>query len=130
MKGHVIDGIWGTEGLHISAGGYLTFNRVISSDHRLLWVFIPLTEAFRGDNPPFRVPSTKKLRLNHSKGQSKYMLKMRLLTRKQNLLSRIKDLSLSYTHPPSPQAIKEYEKIDQITMSSPRSLLGINNGNI
>ena len=35
-----IYGIWGTTGINLTTGGYLTFNQGPYSDHRLLWIII------------------------------------------------------------------------------------------
>lgn len=60
-----IDGIWGTQGLSVTAGGYLPFHQGPKSNHRLLWIKLSHQVAFGGLSPPFKSPAARKLRLNH-----------------------------------------------------------------
>eukprot|EP00957_Ditylum_brightwellii_P020613 1554566-Ditylum_brightwellii.AAC.1 len=59
QSGEAVDGIWGTVGIKITAGGYLPFHYRILSNHRLLWVKILLTRVFGHPEPPMRRPKAR-----------------------------------------------------------------------
>ena len=47
-----VDGMMGTLGLKIIAGGYLPFHHRVKSDHRLIWAKLLMTQVF--NCPPYR----------------------------------------------------------------------------
>ena len=113
-KGQEIDGIWASQGIIISQGGYLPFHDVPKSDHRLLWIKISHEITFGENKAPYRAPSARRLRLDHIRDQKKYTSNLRLLTRENNLPQRLGDLAHLQTFPPSQKSIEEYENIDQL----------------
>jgi hypothetical protein len=71
-KGEAIDGIWGTPGVTIKAGGYLPFDKCVKSDHRALWVKITYQVAFGTLAPPTRKVGIRRLRLNDEISMRKF----------------------------------------------------------
>ena len=71
-SGVAIDGIWGTPGITIKAGGYLPFNQCVRSDHRALWVKISYQVAFGTLAPPLRKVGARRLRLNDEVSMRKF----------------------------------------------------------
>ncbi|CAJ1968250.1 unnamed protein product [Cylindrotheca closterium] len=63
-----IDGIFVTDGVRVTAGGYLDFQQYFKSDHRGLWIDIDL-EATLGA-PPVTSPSFQPRRLTLADGRS------------------------------------------------------------
>jgi hypothetical protein len=85
-----IDGIWASTGIDIKAGGYFSFDKVISgTDHRTLWMDISYTTAFGHDgSAPIIRPNARRLnnrnpnvRDNFNTLRRKYAEKCRLLER-------------------------------------------------
>ena len=68
-----IDGIWGTIGINIMVGGYLPFNEVPPTDHRIPWISISHSEAFGDLHLPTRYTSSRKLKMRHPRSQEKYI---------------------------------------------------------
>ena len=99
-KGQEIYCIWDSQGIIISQVGYLPLHDVTNSYHRLLWIKISHKIAFGGGKYLYRAPSIRKLRLEHIIDQSKYTSKLRLLTRKNNLLQLLRDLDHLQTFTP------------------------------
>ena len=81
-----IDGIWASQGIIISQGGYLPLHDGPNSDHRLIWIKISHDIVFGENKAPYIPPSARRIRLDHIIDQSKYTQKLKLLTRKNNLL--------------------------------------------
>ena len=71
-SGEAIDGIWGTAGISIKAGGYLPFNQCVRSDHRAIWVKISYQVAFGTLAPPSRKIGVRRLRLNDEISMKKF----------------------------------------------------------
>ncbi|CAJ1966210.1 unnamed protein product, partial [Cylindrotheca closterium] len=63
-----INGIFVTDGVRVTAGGYLDFQQYFKSDHRGLWIDIDL-EATLGA-PPVTFPSFQPRRLTLADGRS------------------------------------------------------------
>ena len=80
-KGQVIDGIWGTEDIHVSDVGYIMFNQGPYSYHILLWVSILHLEAFVEEKLPIRSRAACKLRMQHPRGQGRHIPQLRILPR-------------------------------------------------
>ena len=72
-KIQLIYGIWGTSGIIILTGGYITFNKVPSYGHILLWVRISQSEAFGDPNPTIISLAKIKLIIHHSRCQGNYI---------------------------------------------------------
>ena len=71
-KGQEIDGIWASQGIIISQGGFPPLHNVPNSDHRLLSIKISHDIMFGENKAPYRPPSERRLRLDHIIYQSKY----------------------------------------------------------
>ena len=54
-KCQAFDGIWHSQGIIISQGGYPPFHNGPKSDHRLLWIKISYNNAFRENKASYRV---------------------------------------------------------------------------
>ena len=118
-KNHkVVDGIWGTIGLSIEKLCYLPYRLVIKSDHHLIWVKIPGSVALGSQLSLSKSPASRKLRMHHPKGQNKYTLKLKQLERQHNLIPRISQIEEYQFHPQSVSAVKEYEEIYRLLISS------------
>mmetsp|Transcript_53808 Transcript_53808/g.161028 ORF Transcript_53808/g.161028 Transcript_53808/m.161028 type:complete len:426 (-) Transcript_53808:3458-4735(-) len=109
-----IDGIWGTLGLSIKAGGYLPFHKGSNSNHLFLSVKITSLCAFGTKSPPTRLAAAIKLRMKHPRGQQKYNTAMRSMVQSLQLPARYRHLLTTHFSPPSPQDITEYEEIDRL----------------
>ena len=70
-KGQEIDGIWASQGIIISQGGYLPLNDGPNLDHMLLWIKISHDIMFGENKAPYSPPSERRLRLDHIIDQSK-----------------------------------------------------------
>ena len=71
-KQEAIDWIWGSQGITIYQVGYLPFHFGPKSDHRLLWIKIPLLVSFGDKIPPLRSPAATRLRLHRPRGKNTY----------------------------------------------------------
>ena len=74
----------------IKEGGYITFNLGAISDHRLIRIKISAATAFGAKYNPSKALYAWKIILNHTRGQQKYTLKLRHLTREYNLIPCIR----------------------------------------
>jgi hypothetical protein len=111
----VIDGLWATAALDISACGYFAPGET-TSDHSLLWVDVSYDSAL-GHTLPF--PSTfqaRHLRLFDSKAIAKYLKYYKKTVRAQRLIPRQIALrkSLQYGVSLTPGQAQEAEAIDVI----------------
>ena len=59
-KGKSIDGMRDTEGIHISAGDYIMFNKGPCYNNRLIWVSISQSNAFGKMKTPIRPQGARK----------------------------------------------------------------------
>lgn len=116
-----IDGIWGTLGISIIAGGYLPFHFGPKSDHRMLWIKLTHQVAFGGSQPPFRAPSARKLHLRHPRGQKRYITYLKQFLRKHKVLERFRALASRRSCPPAPDTTREYEALDRTLMNGRRA---------
>jgi hypothetical protein len=57
-----IDGIFATEGVTPSNSGYLPFDWGIASDHRAIWIDIPLAQLLGTSNAPLWKPQARRLK--------------------------------------------------------------------
>ena len=78
--------IWGSQGITISQGIYLTYHFGTKSDHRLLWIKILHLVAFGEPPPPPKITCNKKTKTSSPKGSKNYIMKIRLLNRMVPLL--------------------------------------------
>ena len=115
---NAIGGTWRSSGLNTTSCGYFQVNYGLKSDHRLIWVKTPLVNALGEKTILSKTPSTRKLRLNHPDGQHKYILKLQQITRKQNLIPRLRALENHQNSSLTPEAIKEYKEIDKIIVKA------------
>ena len=117
-RGQEIDDIWHSQGIIISQGGYPPFHNGPKSHHRILCIKISHDIAFGEKKAPYMPPSARRLILDHIIDQSKYTSKLRLLTRKNNLLQRLRDLEHLQIFTPYQKSIQEYENIDHLLTKS------------
>ena len=115
-----IDGIWATHGINISTGGYLPFHNGPKSDHRILWIKVPMITAFGGYSPPTRVPAERRLRLHHPRIQNKYTKSLKQHLRHHNILERLQHLNSNHSVPLTHEQTTEYEDIDNTIMKGRR----------
>ena len=115
---NAIGGTWRSSGLNTTSCGYFQVNYGLKSDHRLIWVKTPLVNALGDKTILSKTPSTRKLQLNHPDGQHKYILKLQQITRKQNLIPRLRALENHQNSSLTPEAIKEYKEIDKIIVKA------------
>eukprot|EP00957_Ditylum_brightwellii_P056828 4308124-Ditylum_brightwellii.AAC.1 len=71
-SGEAVDGIWGTAGTKITAGGYFPFYYGILSNHCVLWVKILLTHALGNPEPPLRRPNAIILWMKDKRARSRH----------------------------------------------------------
>ena len=112
-EGKVMDGIWGTPGLHVAQCGYLEPGDV-PGDHSLLWADISYSSAL-GHDPPWPSKATaRRLKLGCSKTTNKYLDRYASLVDQHHLLPRQFKLesTTSYGIPLTPTQAEEAEKID------------------
>ena len=119
-KGQAIDGIWGTEGIHILSGVYLTYNKGPWYDHILIWVRIYHSGYFGKGKPPIRPPEERKLWTQHTRVQGNHIPRLRILLRQGEILPRIQKLVEKYSNLPSTQSINDYKDTNNLLMSDIR----------
>ena len=113
--GHIVDGIWGTPGIDITAGGYLE-PADFTGDHSLLWVDITYNSAL-GHNPPkSQNPDARRLQTWNTKCMNKYLDKYEEYVAKDKLSHRIFRLEANtpYGVYPIPDQCQEAEAIDHL----------------
>ena len=76
----------GSHIISITQGGYLHLQYEPKSYHRLLWIIIAYYATFGDTYLPLRDTPSRKLIIHHTKGQRKYIYKLRHLTQEFNLL--------------------------------------------
>jgi hypothetical protein len=111
-----IDGIWASPGVHIKAGGYFSFDEVISgTDHRTLWIDVEYKIAFGHDgSAPIIRPSARKLHNRNPNIRDNFNYLRKKYADKCDLGHHISCLEKAIEGEFMLEQINEYEKIDNI----------------
>lgn len=88
-----IDGIFCSDGVACSGGGYSSIGwGYTSTDHRLLWIDVPKHEFFGGDPPPTWQPKARRLRIDDPRIVFKYNSRKLEELGKKNAIRRLSAL--------------------------------------
>jgi hypothetical protein len=111
-----IDGIWTSPGVHIKAGGYFSFDEVISgTDHRTLWIDVEYKIAFGHDgSAPIIRPRARRLNNRNPNIRDNFNYLRKKYADKCALGHRISCLENSIKGELTMEQITEYEKLDNI----------------
>ncbi len=113
-EGRIVDGLWGTPGIHVERCGYLEPGD-FPGNHSLMWADITYESAL-GHNPPLpKRPSARRLRTSDLKCTKRYLDRYEATVKRQHLHSRQMRLEkvAPYGLPLSPPLIKEAIAIDE-----------------
>ena len=114
-KNEPIDCIFGSASLSIAQGGFLSFNKLLS-DHRGIWVDIPVHQLY-GYNPPQPVyPYARRLKLNDPRVIKKYIEILDESMRHHDLYRRMDNIHQQAAIHLSEQLLLEYEEIYALSM--------------
>ena len=120
---HPIDGIFVSSSLLPDlACGYFPFGSGTSSDHRCLWVDIPLARAFGHVLPPFASYNARRLKFQDPRVVQTFLNDRESFQIKHNMLQRSFDLQLSVMPgcPLSHVQALEYESLDSLRVQGMR----------
>eukprot|EP00957_Ditylum_brightwellii_P162662 12386581-Ditylum_brightwellii.AAC.1 len=115
-----VDGIWGTYGIQIKEGGYLSFDTGIVSNHRLLWIKISPSYTFGHSEPAMHHPIARNLRLDSHRGVRVYNRTSSIFLKGHNVEERLDKLNTKATFPPTAEQHSEYEALDKLRMQARR----------
>eukprot|EP00957_Ditylum_brightwellii_P211960 15366810-Ditylum_brightwellii.AAC.1 len=113
-----VDGIWGTMGIKIEAGGYLPFHTGIASDHRILWIKVVLSYIFGHTEQAMKKPVARNLRMDDEKGKHIYKKTTSTFLRAHQVKERLEELNHKATYPPTEEQCNEYEVLDKLRMQA------------
>jgi len=110
-----IDGLWGTLGISIEAGGYFHFDEVfVKTDHRCLWMDISFGTAFGHNMPPLFRPQAHRLHCRDPRLIDNFIHLYHRMTNKCNLFQQVREFESTYRTLPLSQVQEEYERLDSI----------------
>ena len=109
----IIDGIFATHGIRATRGGYLENHR-FDSDHRPVWVDLPLQEIFGHNTPPFIPHHCRRLKTEDPRVVSKFNSDYHKLLHQHQLPQALYHLSESIHNTLSTTQQQEYERIDRL----------------
>lgn len=107
-----IDGIWVSEALIDSRSGYLDFGEGLHSDHRALWIDLPIASTFGSTTLKTQRPSARKLKLEDPRVVDKFLADYSKIVREKSLLERAKRLLEATDGRLIPAQIQEFEALD------------------
>lgn len=112
-----IDGIFVSQSLRCSRGGYLSFD-YMEVDHRGLWCDIPI-ELLLGHNMPNPVyPNARRLKTNDPRTQKKYIKELHKRLMEHNVYHRFDQLEKDMIQTIFPTDILKFEELDEIITKS------------
>jgi hypothetical protein len=111
-----IDGVWGTRGLEISAGGYFNFEDGLPGNHRTLWWDISYLHALGHTQPAIIRRTGRRLKLDDPRCTARY-----LRYRKAHAVAhKLRDKHIANerksTFPSTPSADARHEINDRLTV--------------
>ena len=110
-----IDGIWASPGIDILAGGYFTYDEVISgTDHRCLWIDLSFANAFGHNMPPIVWPHMRRLHCKDPHLVDNFNRRLHQLYIKHNMLQRVIALEQEAIFPLSAYQASKYEALDSL----------------
>ena len=112
-----IDGIFTSNTLHITRGGYLPFNQ-FPTDHRALWVDITMDNLCGNNMAPILHPQARRLKCNDPITQKKWLHLYTNYLEERKAISRVYRLQNMLQKPLPPPLINEYEKLRTIRMDA------------
>ena len=108
---NTIDGIFVSATLRAIAGGFCMFNAILLSDHRALWIDVPLVALLGFEMPNIVTPSARRLKLNDPRVVKKYFDYLEPYLASHDLFNRTAILLSLTVFPLSPELAAEYEAI-------------------
>jgi hypothetical protein len=108
-----IDGIWVSPALLSSQCGYLSFGEGTRSDHRALWIDLPMS-IFGGSNLKTSRPTARRLKLEDPRIVERFITAYATAVKDLNLPKRIADLTDSVRGRLSIPQQEEFEAIDLV----------------
>ena len=111
---NTIDGIFVTATLRALSGGFCMFNKMLLSDHRALWIDIPLVALLGFEMPNIVTPSARRLKLNDPRVVKKYFDYLEPYLLSHDLFNRSAVLLASTVFPFPPELAEEYELIHSL----------------
>jgi hypothetical protein len=109
-----IDGIWVSQDLRVSTGGYMQYDSITPSEHRYIWIEISFQAAFGHNMPALQRPQTRRLHCRDPRIVSNYTKVYLKLASKSNYFTRIQCLDKCVSYPSSPEMCQEYEQLDNL----------------
>ena len=111
---NTIDGIFVTASLQAISGGFCMFNTMLLSDHRALWIEIPLTSLLGFEMPNIVTPSARRLKLNDPRVVKKYFAFLEQYLFENDLFNRTAILVSKTVFPLPDHLAAEYEIIHSL----------------
>jgi hypothetical protein len=84
-----IDGIWASQGIRISAGGYLAFGAGAPSDHRALWIDVPDMDFLGYDMPAYVPTPAQRLHSRDPRIANRYLSLLKTSFQANNIVPRL-----------------------------------------
>ena len=117
-RGHAtIDGIFATHGISAIRGGYLNAH-CFDTDHKPIWIDLPLHSVFGTTNPPLTPHHCRRLKNEDPRVVTKFNEEYDRLLSKHNLHQALHTLSQTTHHSLTPLQQREYERIDKLRTTS------------
>ena len=107
-----IDGIFATHGILATRGGYL-HSHSFDTDHKPIWIDIPLQSVFATTNPPVIPLHRRRLKNEDPRVVNKFNTEYNRLLIKHNLHQAINSLTQSSPTSLTPKQQIEFERIDK-----------------
>ena len=114
-----IDGIFASYSLDITAGGYLAFGDISETDHRGLWIDIPMHSIFGSWATISRAPA-RRIISGRLKVEKKYSSRLEKHLKRFKCLSRARANTRAAVFPASAEGNHEWEKLDKIMVEGRR----------
>ena len=111
-----IDAVFVSSDLRINRCGMLDFDEGIPSDHRPLWLDIPLETLFDNRQSSNPISNPRRLNLQDPRSVQKYTTTLQKHMRKHKIKEKVCALRNSVTVPMSQDNIAQFEKLDKIRL--------------
>ena len=100
--------------MRISKGRYLPFG-ILHSDHRGVWIDIPIKLLFGYKTPPIAYFGARRLKLIYPRVVKQHLELLYQAFHKHNLITRMDNLHQRTVYPLYLNLVEEYEDVDKLT---------------